>query len=215
LWDFGIAKRVPLPGARPEPSGEPLTEPGVRPGTRGYMSPEQLAGAEATAGSDLYAAALVIYEAYTARHWLEAQHLGRRAWSGIPGPEAHVLRRALAWRAEGRWPHAASFRRVLWPRRETRCNAPTLLLLIGRLARQTTDPAVITARGDTGHLEFVADTLAYGLVREIWNRENPLDLVLPRAALPQTGRGLAAWLAAERLLAQGRWGDADRAYDEA
>jgi len=315
LVDFGIAKRVPLPGARPEPSGEPLTEPGVRPGTRGYMSPEQLAGAEATAGSDLYAAALVIYEAYTARHWLEAQHLGRRAWSGIPGPEAHVLRRALAWRAEGRWPHAASFRRVLWRTREWRYQRRTIWLTIGglvagaagagwlihrwvveawpfrapgavqvvvaplesvcagaarsgervalalvrdlqgyldftaqgpaappwfrtrstvvvrgtvcargdslrievgtQLGRQTTDPAVITARGDTGHLEFVADTLAYGLVREIWNRENPLDLVLPRAALPQTGRGLAAWLAAERLLAQGRWGDADRAYDEA
>lgn len=76
------------------------------------------------------------------------------------------------------------------------------------------DPLII-ARGDTGHLDLVADTLAYGIVREIWNSENPLDPVLPIKALPRTARGLAAWLAAERLLARARWGEADRAYDEA
>src|SRR2546426_1039677 len=92
----------------------------------------------------------------------------------------------------------------------------SLRIAVGtQVGRQATDPTVITAQGETGHLERVADTLAYGLVRNIWNRENPLDLVLPRTALPQTAAGLAAWLAAERLLAQGRWGDADRAYEEA
>src|SRR5207248_2897313 len=76
------------------------------------------------------------------------------------------------------------------------------------------DPAIF-ARGDTGHLDLLADTLAYGIVREIWNRENPSDAVLPIKALPRTARGLAAWLAAERLLARARWGEADRAYDAA
>jgi serine/threonine protein kinase len=113
LVDFGIAKRVPPEGDASR-GGEELTAPGLKVGTRGYMSPEQLGGAEATPASDLYAAALVIYEAYTDRHWLEAQHLGRHAWSGVSRREARVVRRALAWRAEGRWPDAASFRRRLW-----------------------------------------------------------------------------------------------------
>ena len=55
LVDFGIAKRVPQQGDAPD-GGEELTTPGVRVGTPGYMSPEQLSGAEATPASDLYAA---------------------------------------------------------------------------------------------------------------------------------------------------------------
>jgi len=113
LVDFGIAKRVPQQGAAPD-GGEELTTPGVRVGTPGYMSPEQLSGAEATPASDLYAAALVIYEAYTGRHWLEAQRMVRRPWSGMSRREAGVLRRALDWQSEGRWPDAALFRRRLW-----------------------------------------------------------------------------------------------------
>src|SRR5690348_15009249 len=74
LVGVGIAKRVSLPGAPSEPPGESLTQPGARPGTRGYQPPEQMAGGEATAGSDLFAAALVIYEAYTTRHWFDTQH---------------------------------------------------------------------------------------------------------------------------------------------
>jgi len=315
LVDFGIAKRVPLPGAAPEQPGEPLTEPGVRPGTRGYMSPEQMAGAEATAGSDLFVAALVIYEAYAARHWFDAQHQGRWAWSGIPRPETRVLRRALAWKPEKRWRDAALFRRRFWHTRDWRYQLRAILLTIGglvvgagsagwlfkqwvngsppfrspgslhfvivpfedvcttdtgngeRVARALvsklqgyldfsvrgpaqppwfvtrstvvvrgavcpqgdslrvearlqagptgTDPTLIAATGWARRLDVLVDTLAYGVVREIWNRENPLDPVLPVAALPKTGRGLAAWLAAERLLAQGRWGEADQAYEEA
>jgi len=310
LVDFGIAKRVPLPGQPPDPSRESLTEPGIRPGTRGYMAPEQLAGAEASPASDLYAAALVIYEAYTARHWLEAQGLGRRKWRGVPWREARVLRRGLAWKPEKRWPDAAIFRHKFWQADLWKYVQRTIALTIGglvvgaglgqryregwpfrapaslhvvvtplevacasdasrgervarvlvhklqgymdfsaegptappwlrrrstvvvkgttcaggdslrvavgmQLGQEQADPAVIAARSDTGHLDLLADTLAYGLVREIWDAENPLDPVLPKAALPKTPGGLAAWLTAERVLAQGRWGDADRAYEEA
>src|SRR5437870_5474750 len=77
LVDFGIATLV-QEGSSPAP--------GVRPGTRGYMAPELLAGAEATAASDLYGAGLVIYEAYTARHWLDVQHGGHGVWTGVPRP---------------------------------------------------------------------------------------------------------------------------------
>ena len=315
LVDFGIAKRVPLPGTAPGPPEERLTGPGVRPGTRGYMSPEQLAGAEATAASDLFAAGLVIYEAYTARHWFDAQHPGRWAWSGISRPEARVLRRALAWKAERRWRDAASFRRRFWHTRDWRYQLRAMLLTIGglvvgaggaawllkqwvngsppfrppgslhlvivpfddvcgvdpgngeRVARalastlqgyldfsvrgpaqppwfltrssvvlrgavcpqgdslrvearleegpRGTNPTPIAARGPARRLDMLIDTLAYRVVREMWNRENLLDPVLPVATLPKTGRGLATWLVAERLLAQGRWDEADRAYEEA
>lgn len=315
LVDFGIAKRVSPPGAAPEQPEEPLTQPGVRLGTRGYMSPEQMAGAEATAGSDLFAAALVIYEAYTTRHWFDAQRWGRRAWSGVPRPEARVLRRALAWKPEKRWANAAAFRHRFWHTRDWRYQLRAILLTIGglvvgagftgwlfkqwvngsppfrapgslrlvivpfedvcrsdagdgeRVARALvsklqgyldfsvrgsarppwfvtrstvvvrgtvcpqgdslrveaslragptgTDPTPIAATGWAPRLDALVDTLAYGVVRGIWNRANPLDPALPVAALPKSGRGLAAWLAAERLLAQGRWGEADRAYEEA
>lgn len=311
LVDFGIAKRLPALGAKPESPEEPLTAPGVRVGTRQYMSPEQLAGADATPLSDLYAAALVLYEAYTARHWLEMQHLGRRAWAGIGRRDEQVLKRGLAWNAGERWHDAASFRRAIWHVREWRYQRRTIWLSVsglllgaataafavrawisetwpfhrtgavrvvvapfddncaggargaGRVAdrlvhdlrgyadfsvrgpvsspwfltRSTVvvrgavcvrrdslrvEAAVeagaaaaepgLTARGDTGHFDALSDTLAHAIVLEVWNRQNPLDPVLPIAALPRTAGGLAALLAAERLFADARWGDADSAY---
>src|SRR2546423_15260810 len=54
LVDFGIAKRVPVAGKRSE---ESLTEPGARAGTRAYMSPDQLSGAEPSPASDRLPAA--------------------------------------------------------------------------------------------------------------------------------------------------------------
>jgi len=113
LVDFGIAKRLPPTGD----SGrlkEPLTNPGERPGTRIYMAPEQFAGADATPLSDLYAAGLVIYEAYTARHWFDVEPSGWRAWRRVPLLEGWVVRRALELVASDRWPDAATFRHRFW-----------------------------------------------------------------------------------------------------
>jgi len=84
----------------------------------------------------------------------------------------------------------------------------------GNMGARGADAAPVQARGDTSRLDRLADTLARGIVLYVWNRENPLDPALPLKALPRM-RGLAAWLAAERLLAQGRWEEADRAYDAA
>src|SRR2546427_6922799 len=42
LVDFGIAKRVPLPGQPPDPSRESLTEPGDRKSTRLNSSHSQI-----------------------------------------------------------------------------------------------------------------------------------------------------------------------------
>src|SRR5207244_12307521 len=62
VLDFGIARIF----RRDEPAySETLTRPGAVLGTPRYMSPEQLAGQQVDARSDLYSAALVIYEALT------------------------------------------------------------------------------------------------------------------------------------------------------
>jgi len=62
VLDFGIARIF----RRDEPANsETLTRPGAVLGTPRYMSPEQLAGQQVDARSDLFSAALVIYEAMT------------------------------------------------------------------------------------------------------------------------------------------------------
>src|SRR5207248_10519705 len=95
LTDFGVAKRIP-PDADTRSGREPLTSPGQVPGTPLYMAPEQILGLEATPQSDLYSAALVIYEAYTGRHWFEGRRRRWGVWRGVPRPVRSVLRRALA-----------------------------------------------------------------------------------------------------------------------
>src|SRR6266700_3691831 len=129
----------------------------------------------------------------------------------------HKLQGYMDFSAEGPTAPPLLRRRSTVVVKGTTCaGGDSLRVAVGmQLGQEQADPAVIAARSDTGHLDLLADTLAYGLVREIWDAENPLDPVLPKAALPKTPGGLAAWLTAERVLAQGRWGDADRAYEEA
>lgn len=61
VLDFGIARIM----GRDEFHGEAITSPGAVLGTPRYMSPEQLAGAQVDARTDLYSAALVIHESIT------------------------------------------------------------------------------------------------------------------------------------------------------
>jgi serine/threonine-protein kinase len=62
LTDFGIAK----PAAN-APTTRPNTEAGIAPGTGIYMSPEQVVGGALDGRSDLYSAAIVLYEMLAGR----------------------------------------------------------------------------------------------------------------------------------------------------
>ncbi len=104
LVDFGVAK-----GGR----GETLTSFGERPGTPGYMAPEQIAGADADPRSDLYAAGMLLYEALTGRKWSVLDDPGTADWEGVSPPVRRVLRRALERSPSARWPDAAAFRGAL------------------------------------------------------------------------------------------------------
>ena len=67
LADFGIARRI---------DATILTGEGQLIGTAGYMAPEVIGGARATAASDRYALAVVAFEVLTGRRLFEAEGLG-------------------------------------------------------------------------------------------------------------------------------------------
>ena len=70
VMDFGLAKAIPggdAAATQAETIG-PITDSGVRVGTPGYMSPEQLLGAEADARSDIFAFGVLLYELLAGTH---------------------------------------------------------------------------------------------------------------------------------------------------
>ena len=124
LADFGIAS--PSEDLR----DVPVTS-GDRVGTPGYMPPEQAYGAELSKQTDLYAAAMVIYEAYTGRRWSDDLPAENPNWSGVPWLVRPVLRRALAWEPKDRWSDAREFRHKLWRTRVRKYQIRTLVIAVG------------------------------------------------------------------------------------
>jgi len=182
LTDFGIAKQTT--------AGE-VTDPSLMPGTAGYMAPELFGGVEANSRSDLYSAAMVVYEAFTGRRW-KKRVPGEGEWAGVPRGVARVLGRALELKPERRWPDATSFKRALWrtrvwPYRRNVIGVALVGALIGWLVRPP-------PRSTTLHLSFqvasappgmpagIGDSIACGLAQRL-------------SAYPQLSADCAAGLA--------------------
>lgn len=121
VLDFGIAKRT----SAPDSEESRLTQQGMVVGTPPYMSPEQFAGRDVDARSDIYSLGVMAYEmltgklpfkANTAWEWA-AQHLtsppipieslveGQR----VPQPMRDAIRRALAKSPDERFQTVGSF----------------------------------------------------------------------------------------------------------
>jgi protein kinase-like protein len=164
ITDFGLA------GA----AGE-----AIRAGTPAYMAPEQLAGQEVTARSDIYSLGLVLYEIFTGQRALEGKNLAelihKREQSGILPPT--VVVKSLDPKIE------AAIMRCLRPEPEARPRSALGVaaalpggdpLAAALAAGETPSPEMIAAAGDTAALSLryalplvvaiVAGLLAYGAI---------------------------------------------------
>ena len=141
ITDFGLAGL----------SGESL-----RAGTPAYMAPEQLAGGEVTARSDVYALGLVLYEVFTGRRALEGNNLAelirRREQSGIIPPSQIV--RDLSPEIE------SAIMRCLRPAAEER---PASALAVSAALPGGDPLAAALAAGETPSPEMVAAGTATGI----------------------------------------------------
>jgi hypothetical protein len=102
ILDFGIA-RVDAPASAAEPR---LTRAGDLLGTPGYMSPEQLEGADVDARSDIYALGVVLYELAAGRHPFEGTRPDSGAAPELPPQLDAIVRTCLERRRSDRYPSA-------------------------------------------------------------------------------------------------------------
>lgn len=122
VLDFGLAKIKEVEAE--ENNRSMLTATGVVMGTLRYMSPEQLAGSEVDARSDIYAMGLILIETLFGNFptrlkdlpvWIEnhlQEHAERNAgWNSQPLQD--VLRKVLAKEVEKRYPTVAEFHKDL------------------------------------------------------------------------------------------------------
>jgi eukaryotic-like serine/threonine-protein kinase len=196
-----------------------LTQHGTVLGTAGYLSPEQAAGEDVTAASDLYALGAVLYELLTGRTPYEFESLTEFAatqWSravtpvrdirpDVPEALEAVVMRCLARDARFRYGSAAELRSALRASLEPRRDhtAPMRRLPARPTARL---PGVSRVSWVVGAALVIAVTLlALGLSRLGGNGTGPRAkgpaaptiAALPRGATPAAeARNLSAWLRA-------------------
>ena len=119
LLDFGLARPLPQELTQSLETGTELTRPGLLVGTPRYMAPEQVLGHEVDARTDLFSAAVILYEAVAGRPaflgtsvvealsaTLHEQPPALAGDAAVVGLD-RVLRRALAKRPDDRPASAA------------------------------------------------------------------------------------------------------------
>jgi serine/threonine-protein kinase len=145
LTDFGIARAA---------ERRHKTEAGTLKGKYGYMSPEQVSGADIDARSDLFSVGILLAEMVMARRLFTSTNdldillmvrdarLDRlhKYAQEFPGELRVLTVRALQRRPEDRWQSAAQFRDAIdeWLRRTTRVGTRELATLIGRVINAPT-----------------------------------------------------------------------------
>jgi hypothetical protein len=83
-----------------------------------------------TPADDVYAVAMVLYEAISGRPWEPKMAPDAADWSRIPRRLRRVLRKALSPVAERRWPDASAFQRALWVPRPRDPIWPAVVVLV-------------------------------------------------------------------------------------
>jgi tRNA A-37 threonylcarbamoyl transferase component Bud32 len=122
VLDFGIARMVHRSYLD---HAETLTQPGAVVGTPRYMSPEQLAGQQLDARSDVYSAALVIYESMTGSLPFASQRRLAEACPESPAAIQELLNACLQSNPAERPPSALDVYRRL----EAACRASGIMTL--------------------------------------------------------------------------------------
>lgn len=117
LLDFGIARHI-----------EQLADsPAGLDGTPQYMAPERISAQGAEFRSDIYSAGILLYEMVTGKHAIDGdsvcQTLNRAAHENVAAPSLHnseidarleeIILKAVARKAEDRFPDAAAMREAL------------------------------------------------------------------------------------------------------
>jgi tetratricopeptide (TPR) repeat protein len=123
LADFGIAQHaVDSDGDLSQGEGTTVRSE--------YAAPEQVAGNELSSRTDLYVAGMVLYHAFTARHWRSGAPVAEGTWSEVPRWVRPALRRALAPVPVQRWDTAAAFQQALEPVEEPSPQWPRPFLVL-------------------------------------------------------------------------------------
>lgn len=122
ILDFGVVKSAVADAELAKTRGGPLTGAGVMVGSPSYMSPEQIRGLEVGPPADIYALAVVMYEAVTARRLFSVNNYESLLRSGavrdavplthngageeIPEALDRIVQRALAHDPDSRFADA-------------------------------------------------------------------------------------------------------------
>jgi serine/threonine protein kinase len=124
VLDFGLAKRVNLPGSDQTKTFQALTQTGLIMGTPHYMSPEVLQGHPAEARGDLWALGVVLYQMVSGRRPFEGTSAVAVASAvlhesapplleTVPMPLRALVARCLSKRPEERFQSAGDLREAL------------------------------------------------------------------------------------------------------
>ncbi len=200
VLDFGLAKLAPEPKASDDPTlsaDRNLTTPGQALGTVAYMSPEQVAGKELDARTDLFSFGAVLYEMATGRQAFSGNTSGvifhsileknpaaaSRLNPELPAKLEEIIGKALEKDRDVRYQHAADIRADLKRLKRDTSSGTTAV----NVAASTTP---WWRKKSAGIAAAVILLLAGGLIATRYGRTNRGQAIGSVAVLPFAGSNL-------------------------